>query len=146
MLEEAYLFYKVPRYDICGKEYLRGQGKYYVVDLGFVRSQLRRQGTNRGAMIENLVFLKLLSEGYEVFVGKYDNKEIDFVAVNNNETVYLQVTDHIPENSKRETDNLLHLATGYRKILITNSWNDVGEIDGIPVIHLIDFLTNFNGK
>lgn len=146
LLEEAYLFYKVPRYDICGKEYLRGQGKYYVVDLGFVRSQLRRQGTNRGAMIENLVFLKLLSEGYEVFVGKYDNKEIDFVAVNNNETVYLQVTDHIPENSKRETDNLLHLATGYRKILITNSWNDVGEIDGIPVIHLIDFLTNFNGK
>lgn len=141
LLEEAYLFYKVPRYDIRGKEYLRGQGKYYVVDLGFVRSQLRRNGMNRGSMIENLVFLKLLSEGYEVFVGKYDRKEIDFVATNSDETVYLQVTDHVPDNSKRETNNLLHLPTGYRKILITNSWNDVGEIDGIPVIHLIDFLT-----
>lgn len=146
LLEDAFLFYKVSRYDIRGKEYLRGQGKYYVVDLGFFRSQLRQQGTNRGAMIENLVFLKLLSDGYDVFVGKYDTKEIDFVATNEDQTLYIQVNDHIPEESNRETENLLHLPTGYQKILITNSWNDVGNIDGIPVVHLLDFLLAPRGK
>lgn len=141
LLQDSFLFYKVPRYDIRGKEYLRGQGKYYVVDLGFVRSQLQRENTNRGSRIENLVFLELLSRGYEVFVGKYDTKEIDFVAQKDTETKYIQVTDHIPANNNRETDNFLHLPTGYQKIIVTNNWDDVGNIDGIQVIHITDFLT-----
>ena len=53
------------------------------------------------------------------------------------------MTDHIPENSTRESDNFLHLPTGYQKIIITNNWDDVGNIDGIPVIHIIDFLTKY---
>lgn len=141
LLQDAFLFYKVPRYDIRGKELLKGQGKFYAVDLGFVRSQLRRERINRGSKIENLVYLELLSRGYEIFVGKYDTKEIDFVAKNGKETLYIQVTDQIPQNNTRETDNFLHLPTGYRKSIITNNWNDVGIIDGIEVIHITDFLT-----
>ena len=141
LLHNAFLFYKVPRFDIREKEYLRGQGKYYVVDLGFIRSQLQQKNINRGSKIENLVYLELLSRGYEVFVGKYNDKEIDFVAQKDTDVKYIQVTDHIPENSTRESDNFLHLSTGYQKIIITNNWDDVGNIDGIPVIHIIDFLT-----
>ena len=140
LLQSAFLFYKVPRYDIRGKEYLRGQGKYYAVDLGFIRSKLQRNNINRGSKIENLVFLELLSRGYEVFVGKYQDKEVDFVAQKDQEIKYIQVTDQIPKNS-RESDNLLHLPNAYQKIIITNNWDDVGNIDGIDVIHIIDFLT-----
>lgn len=142
LLHNAFLFYKVPRFDIRKKEYLHGQGKYYVVDLGFIRSQLQRSNINRGSKIENLVFLELLSRGYEIFVGKYNNKEIDFVAQKDQDVKYIQVTDHIPENNSRESDNFLHLPTGYQKMIITNNWDDVGIIDGIPVIHIVDFLTN----
>lgn len=141
LLQDAFLFYKVPRYDIRGKELLKGQGKFYAVDLGFVRSQLRRERINRGSKIENLVYLELLSRDYEVFVGKYDTKEIDFVAKNDSDTLYIQVTNQIPQNNTRETDNFLHLPTGYRKIIITNNWDDVGVIDGIEVVHITDFLT-----
>lgn len=141
LLQDAFLFYKVPRYDIRGKEYLSGQGKYYMVDLGFIRSQLQRTNTNRGSKIENLVFLDLLSRNYEVFVGKFDTKEIDFVAQNDKETIYVQVTDHIPENDDREVSNFLHLPSAYRKIIVTNNWDDVGNIDGIEVMHITDFLT-----
>lgn len=141
LLQDAFLFYKVPRYDIRGKELLKGHGKFYAVDLGFVRSQLRRERINRGSKIENLVYLELLSRDYEVFVGKYDTKEIDFVAKNDSDTLYIQVTNQIPQNNTRETDNFLHLPTGYRKIIITNNWDDVGVIDGIEVVHITDFLT-----
>ena len=141
LLQDAFLFYKVPRYDIRGKELLKGQGKFYAVDLGFVRSQLRRERINRGSKIENLVYLELLSRDYEVFVGKYDTKEIDFVAKNDSDTLYIQVTNQIPQNNTRETDNFLHLPTGDPKIIITNNWDDVGVIDGIEVVHITDFLT-----
>lgn len=140
LLKDSFLFYKVPRYDIRGKEFLRGQGKYYVVDLGFIHSQLGQKNSNRGSKIENAVFLSLISHGYKVFVGKYDAKEIDFVAQREQDTLYVQVTDHIPETSDRETANFLHLPTAYKKIIITNNWNDVGNVDGIDIIHISDFL------
>lgn len=140
LLEDAFLFYKAPRYDIRGKEYLDGAAKYYVVDLGFIDSQLHKSNTNMGARIENLVYLSLLEQGYNVFVGQYEGKEIDFVATNLEKTIYVQVTDHIPENSTRETDNLLHIPTGYQRIVVTNRKFDEGIIDGIPIIYITDFL------
>ena len=103
-------------------------------------SQLRKINSNRGAKVENLVYLELRRRGYDVFVGKYDSKEIDFVASKFDQTLYIQVTDRLPEISRRETDNLLHLPTGHKKIVITNSWDDVGMIEGIEIIHLNDFL------
>jgi len=140
LLENSFLFYKVQRYDIRGKEYLANQAKYYVVDLGFILSQVKKVNSNRGSRIENLIFLELIRRGYDVFVGKYDTKEIDFVAMKYSETLYIQVTDHIPEASSRETDNLLHLPTGHQKLLITNNWSDVGHYEGIPIVHINDFL------
>lgn len=140
LLEDAFLFYKAPRYDIRGKEYLEGPSKYYVVDLGFIDSQLHKSKTNMGARVENLVYLALLEQGYNVFVGRFEGKEIDFVATSPEKTLYVQVTDHIPENSTRETDNLLHIPTGYQKIVVTNRKFDVGMIDGIPIVYITDFL------
>lgn len=140
LLENSFLFYKAQRYDIRGKEYLSNQAKYYAVDLGFILSQLKRVSSNRGSRIENLVYLELKRRGYEVFVGNYDGNEIDFVAQSSDETIYIQVTAEIPEESNRETDNLLHLPTGYKKIIVTSSWENVGEVEGIPVIHIVDFL------
>lgn len=140
LLEDAYLFYKAPRFDIRGKEYLTGAAKYYVVDLGFIDSQLHKRNTNLGSRIENLVYLSLLEQGYEVFVGQYNGKEVDFVATNTVHTIYVQVTDHIPENSTRETDNLLHIPTGYQKIVVTNRKLDEGIIDGIPIVYITNFL------
>ncbi len=140
LLEDSFLFYKVTRYDIRGKERLKNQAKYYTVDLGFILSQLRKINSNRGAKVENLVYLELRRRGYDVFVGKYDSKEIDFVASKFDQTLYIQVTDRLPETSTRETDNLLHLPTGHKKMVITNSWDDVGMIEGIEIIHLNDFL------
>lgn len=140
LLENAFLFYKVRRYDIRGKEYLANQAKYYVSDLGFILSQLKKTNSNRGAKIENLVFLELFSRGYDVFVGKYESKEIDFVAMKESETLYIQVTDQLPKNSNRETDNLLHLPTGHKKMIVTNSWGNVGSFEGIPIVHVADFL------
>lgn len=140
LLEDSFLFYKVTRFDIRGKEHLKNQGKYYTVDLGFILSQLHQIHSNRGSKIENLVFLELKKRGYQVYVGKYDSKEIDFVATKSEETVYIQVTEQLPANSQRETENLLHLPTGHKKMIITNSWMDVGTYEGIAIVHLQDFL------
>lgn len=140
LLEASFLFYKARRYDIRGKEYLQNQAKYYLTDLGILLSAIKKSESNRGSRIENLVFLELKRRGYEVFVGKYDAKEIDFVALHNKGNLYLQVTDQLPEESKRETDNLLHLPTGHKKMVITNNWENVGMLDGIEIIHIVDFL------
>lgn len=142
LLEDAFLFYRASRYDIRGKEYLTGPAKYYVVDLGFIDSQLHKTHTNVGSRIENLVYLSLLEKGYNVFVGQYEKKEIDFVATNHKKTLYVQVTDRIPKQNKRETNNLLHIPTGYQKIVVTNNRFDVGNFDGIPIIYITDFIRN----
>lgn len=142
LLEDAFIFYKVPRYDIRGKEYLKTLAKDYVVDLGFKNVMLGRSDTNLGQMIENIVFLELKRRGWEVFVGKYDDKEIDFVCFNNNQTLYVQVCASLPQNSTRETDNLLLVKGNYEKLIVTYDYKDVGVKNGIPVIHLTDFLLN----
>lgn len=143
LLENAFLFYPAPRYNIRGKEFLARSAKYYTVDLGFVHSQIARRGRNYGSRLENLVYLELRRRGYTVSVGQLDGKEIDFVAEKPDQTAYLQIADHIPENSQRETDNLLAIPTGHQRFLITNSWSDVGSVDGITIMHVLDFL---NGK
>jgi len=140
LLESAFLFYKVRKYDIRGKVCLANQAKYYTVDLGFVLSQAKKIASNRGSQIENLVFLELLRRGYDVFVGKYGAKEVDFVAMKFEGTLYVQVAEQIPQRNNRKTDNLLHLPTGHKKLVITTSWDDVGEHEGIPIIHIADFL------
>ena len=140
LLTDAFIFYKADRYDIRGKERLKTLGKYYVVDLGIRNSVLGRNRGNYGSQLENLIYLELIRRGYEVSVGKLDNKEIDFVCRKMQETLYVQVAFVLPENSQRETDNLLRIPDNYRKILITANPLEIGLVDGIEVIHVIDFL------
>lgn len=142
LLEDSYLFYKVRRFDIKGKEYLSTKAKYYTVDLGLITSQLKKINSNYGSRLENLVYLELIRRGYDVFTADYEGKEIDFVATNNQETLYIQVTAQMPKESNRELGNLINLPTGHKKMLITGSYEDVGEIEGIKIIHIIDFLNN----
>ncbi|MDR0691090.1 MAG: ATP-binding protein, partial [Streptococcaceae bacterium] len=146
-LIRSFLFYKAERYDIRGKERLRTRGKYYTIDLGLRNQTLQDSEQNRGSQLENMVYLELLRRGYQVFVGKYDAKEIDFVARKRDEVIYFQVTAEIPRKSTRETDNLLYLPTGYAKKIIVENYNDVGTIEGIPVVHILDFLLEgYEGK
>lgn len=142
LLENAFIFYKATRYDIRGKEHLKTLGKYYVVDLGLKNIMLGRMNSNLGSMIENIVYLKLISEGWHVFVGKYDNLEMDFVCFKDTHTKYVQVTLSMPINSTRETDNLLLVKDNYERIIVTYDYKDVGVIDGIKIVHLTTFLAS----
>jgi uncharacterized protein len=140
LLENAFIFYKATRYDIRGKEHLKTLGKYYVVDLGLKNIMLGRMNSNLGSMIENIVYLKLIQEGWHVFVGKYVDLEIDFVCFKDTYTKYVQVTLSMPINSTRETDNLLLVKDNYERVIVTYDYKDVGLIDGIKIVHLTSFL------
>ena len=140
LLENAFIFYKATRYDIRGKEHLKTLGKYYVVDLGLKNIMLGRMNSNLGSMIENIVYLKLIYDGWHVFVGKYDDLEIDFVCFKDGYTKYVQVTLSMPVNSTRETDNLLVVKDNYERIIVTYDYKDVGVVDGIKIVHLTTFL------
>ena len=142
LLENSFVFYKAHRYDIRGKEHLKTLGKYYVVDLGLKNIMLGRMNSNLGSMVKNIVYLKLISDGWNVFVGKYDDLEIDFVCFRGSETKYIQVTLSMPKNSKRESDNLLLIRDNYERLIVTYDYSDVGVIDGIKVIHLTEFLSS----
>ena len=138
--EDAYLFYKASRYDISGRKILTTQGKYYIVDTGLRTQALGEKLNNRGSVLENLVYIELLRRGYKVQIGKLNNKEIDFIATKNNDKQYIQVTYQLPENSTRETDNLLQIPNNYKKIVITGRYENETMIDGIPIINIKDWL------
>lgn len=140
-LTDAYLFSEARRYDIRGKNYLRSNSKYYAIDLGLRNTTLNKNyRDNLGHQIENVVYLELLRRGYKVDIGKDGNKEIDFIAKKGNEIEYYQVTQQIPENSDREIQNLVNIPDNYKKILITANRMDVGQQEGIDIIHIVDWL------
>lgn len=139
LLESAYLFYRTRQYDIRGWEYLRTNGKYFIVDTGLRRNAVGRKDGNYSNRLENIVYIELLRRGYTVDVGKLDTKEIDFVARRLDETLYVQVTYELPNNS-HETDNLLHIKDNYKKIVVTGKYHDIEQIDGIPIVYIADWL------
>lgn len=139
---KSFLLYSCERYDIRGRDILRTNGKLYMADLG-LRNQLMGYKTgNIGHQIENLVYLELLRQGYEVYVGKLDNKEIDFIATQNNTKIYVQVAmTALDENTLiRELDPFYKIKDNYRKVLITADTIDLSR-DGIEHINLYDFLS-----
>lgn len=138
--EDAYLFYKSSRYDISGRKLLTTQGKYYIVDAGLRTQALGDKINNRGSVLENIVYIELLRRGYNVQIGKLNDKEIDFIATKTDDRLYIQVTYQLPENSTRETDNLLKIPNNYKKIVITGRYEDDTIIDGIPIINIKDWL------
>lgn len=139
LLENGYLFYRAKQYDIRGREYLRTNGKYFIVDSGLRRNAIGRKDGNYSNRLENIVYIELLRRGYTVDVGKLDSKEIDFIARKLDETLYVQVAYELPDNM-HETDNLLNIKDNYKKIVITGRYYEINQIDGIPIIYIVDWL------
>ena len=99
VLKESYMFYDVKRFDIKGKEYLKILGKYYIVDIGLRNYLLGFRA--RGHALENIVYFELLRRGFDVLIGKIDKLEVDFIATNANEKMYIQVTESMKNESVR---------------------------------------------
>ncbi|TCP95977.1 hypothetical protein EDC44_10636 [Cricetibacter osteomyelitidis] len=139
LLKASFIFYEAQRYDIRGKVRLKTQAKYYVVDTG-IRNNVLAQVGNVGSQLENIIFIELKRRGYDVFVGKLDSEEIDFVCFKGSEKIYIQVAYQLPQDNDLEQRNLLHINDNYQKIILTLNRMDVGVIDGIPVVYALDWL------
>ena len=141
-LKEAYLFYEIKRFDIKGKEELKTLGKYYIVDIGLRNDLLGYRDVDAGHMIENVVYFELLRRGYDVAVGKIGTREIDFIATNDHEKIYFQVTDDMTSESTRERElaPLKMVRDNYRKVILAMNTNSTASVEGIEIIRLIDFL------
>ena len=139
LLKESFVVYEAPRYDIRGKQRLRTLSKYYVVDTGIRNNRLGRMG-NVGSQLENIIYMELKRRNYEVFVGRLNATEVDFVCFKNGEIAYFQVAYQLPQDNDREQRNLLNIADNYKKTILTLNRMDVGSIEGIPVIHAVDWL------
>ena len=143
MLENAYIIYKAPRYDIKGKELLKTLEKYYIVDTGIRNVTLGFRNSDFGHIIENIVYFELLRRGYDVTIGKTDALEVDFIATKSNDKKYFQVTyTMLEENVKqRELNSLRQINDNYEKIVLTMDklYNNTSE-DGIKIKYLIDWL------
>lgn len=139
-LQQAFIIYPCYRYDIQGKSILKTQEKYYLADAALKYCLL---GYNRNMLdgaLENIVFLEMKRRGYDVYVGKNDSKEIDFIGVRRDEKIYVQVCVQLPENSDREIGNLMEIPDHYPKYVVTTNRLDVGIDNGIKIVHLADFL------
>lgn len=143
-LEEAFIVYRCNRYDIQGKEVLKTQEKYYLSDIGFKYSQFGYSPKAVASVLENIVYLELRRRGYSVYIGKFADKEIDFVASKQNQIIYIQVCRTLPEDSDRETANLKAIKDNYPKYVVTMDSSVTGNDEGINIIHIKDFLTKEN--
>lgn len=140
-LIDSYIVYKISRYDIKGKEHLKTGDKYYVCDLG-LRKYLLGDVKDLGSLLENVIFLELKRKGYEIYIGKYNDKEIDFVIKNGDGIKYIQVALSVRDKNtlKREIDALNSINDHYPKYLITLDY-DTNDYNGIKQISALDFLT-----
>lgn len=141
-LEKAYLLHRCSRYDLRGKEILKTQEKFYLADTSLRYSVLGYQANMTASSLENIVYLELCRRGYAVYIGKTDDGEVDFVAVRQNEKVYVQVTQKIDseKTEEREYKRLLEIRDNYLKYVLRTDEFAGGNYDGIKTMHVADFL------
>ena len=141
-LEKAYLLHRCSRYDLQGKEILKTQEKFYLADVALRYSVLGYNADSVASSLENIVYLELCRRGYTVNVGKTGDSEIDFVAVRQNEKIYVQVTQEInsEKTEKREYSRLLEIPDNYPKFVLTTDTFAGGNYEGIKTMHIADFL------
>lgn len=141
-LEGAFILYRTSRYDIKGKELLKTQEKFYLSDIGLLYATMGFKNRMIAGILENIVFLELKRRGYQVYVGKIDTKEIDFIAEKQNKKIYVQVAYKL-ENERtadREFSELLRIEDQYPKFVVTmdDFWEE--SIDGVQHFYISDFL------
>ena len=143
---ESYILYQVKRYDIKGKQYLKSQEKYYIVDVGFKHSLVPNSRLDIGHIMENIVYLELIRRGYKVYIGKANEYEIDFMANKDDDIKYIQVSASIRDSStyEREIRPFKSISDNYEKIILTLD-NDLGENDnGIKILNVERWLLGDN--
>lgn len=145
-LEGAFITYRIPRYDVKGKEILKTQEKFYVSDPSIIYAVMGYRDRMIAGILENMVLLELKRRDFRVFVGKLDNKEVDFIAEKGGEKIYVQVTYKLESESTvtREFNPLLAIKDHYPKYVVSMDelWSD--SIDGVKHIHIADFLLLHN--
>ena len=141
-LERAFIIYQANRYDIKGKEQLRTLSKYYVVDTGIRNALLGYSDNDVGHVLETVVFFELLRHGFQVFIGKWYNSEVDFLAVRQDKKIYYQVSlSLLDEGVKtRELAPLLSINDNYEKVILSMDKSYVTDHEGIRFQNIIDFL------
>lgn len=141
-LMESYMLYQCKRYNIKGKQYLKTLDKYYAVDMGMRKVLLGSKAMDAGHILENIVYLELLRRGYDVYIGKVDDLEVDFVAMDDNGMTYYQVSATVRDEKtlKRELASLQRINDHYPKILLTLDDDPEMEYAGIRKINAVDWL------
>lgn len=141
---EAYIVYQAKRYDIKGKQYLKTLEKYYIVDIGLRNAMLGNIGKDVGHILENVVYLELIRRGYDVYIGKVDDVEVDFVIKDEQGTKYIQVAASVRDENtlERELKPLQKIQDHYPKCIMTLDRDPIADYEGIRRINALDYLTH----